>query len=71
MACHVRATKIIDITQWTDMHKAIAFARILLGKISGKSRPGTGPAPKANARTNLQKSSHYMISNKLVTNLTS
>lgn len=36
------------------MHKAIAFARILLGNISDKRRPGTGPAPKENAETDLQ-----------------
>jgi len=34
------------------MQKAIAFALIRLGKISGRSKPGTGPAPKANVSTN-------------------
>lgn len=34
---------------------AIALARILLGKISGNRRPGTGPAPRENASTNLGK----------------
>jgi hypothetical protein len=41
-------------TQCTDMQRAIAFARILLGKISGKRRPGTGPAPRENDKTNLK-----------------
>jgi hypothetical protein len=41
-------------TQCTDMHKAMAFARILLGKISGNRRPRTGPAPRENDKTNLK-----------------
>lgn len=44
---------IIIITQCTDMQKAIAFALIRFGKISDRRRPGTGPAPIANEKTNL------------------
>ena len=40
-------------TQCTDMHTAIALALIRLGSISDRSRPGTGPAPKENVKTNL------------------
>jgi hypothetical protein len=36
------------------MQRATAFARILLGKISGKRSPGTGPAPNENDKTNLK-----------------
>lgn len=43
------------LTQCTDMQRAIALARILLGKISGKRSPGTGPAPSENDKTNLRK----------------
>lgn len=43
------------ITQCTDIHTAIAFALIRLGKISGRRRLGTGPAPRANVNTNLHK----------------
>lgn len=42
-----------EFTQCTDIQTAIAFALIRLGKISGRRRPGTGPAPKANVKTNL------------------
>ena len=38
--------------QCTDIHRAMALARILFGKISGKRSPGTGPAPNENAKTN-------------------
>lgn len=41
------------ITQCTDKQRAKAFALIRLGKISGRSKPGTGPAPRANVSTNL------------------
>lgn len=44
---------VYSFTQCTDIQKAIAFARILLGKISDSNRPGTGPAPMANEKTNL------------------
>ena len=43
------------ITQCTDMQTAIAFALIRLGKISGRRRPGTGPAPIAKVKTNLDR----------------
>lgn len=43
------------ITQCTDIQNAIAFALIRLGKISGRRRPGTGPAPTANDNTNLKQ----------------
>lgn len=39
-------------TQCTHIQKAIAFARIRLGNISGSSNAGTGPAPIANMNTN-------------------
>lgn len=51
-------------TQWTHIQTAIALARILLGKISARRRPGTGPAPKANDRTNLQKNVEFTNSIK-------
>lgn len=35
------------------MQIAIALALIRLGSISDRSRPGTGPAPKENVKTNL------------------
>ena len=44
-----------SITQCTDIQTAIAFALIRFGKISGRRRPGTGPAPRANVKTNLHK----------------
>lgn len=44
------------LTQCTDIQKAIAFALIRLGNISGSKRPGTGPAPTANIKTNLHNS---------------
>ena len=37
------------------MQTAIAFALIRLGKISGRRRPGTGPAPIAKVKTNLNR----------------
>lgn len=37
------------------MQTAIALALIRLGSISDKSRPGTGPAPKENVKTNLHQ----------------
>jgi hypothetical protein len=33
----------------------MALALIRLGKISVRSRPGTGPAPRANVKTNLRE----------------
>lgn len=51
---HVLDMNIRLLTQCTDMQRAMAFARILLGKISGKRSPGTGPAPNENDKTNLQ-----------------
>ena len=33
----------------------MALALIRLGKISVRSRPGTGPAPRANVKTNLHE----------------
>lgn len=42
-------------TQCTDMQNAIAFALILPGKISDRRRPGTGPAPRENAKTTLRR----------------
>lgn len=41
------------ITQCTAMQIANAFALILLGSISDRRRLGTGPAPRANAKTHL------------------
>lgn len=52
------------ITQCTDIQKAMAFALILLGKISER-RPRTGPAPIANENTNLQKYSVNGLYNKM------
>ena len=43
------------ITQCTDIQTAMALALIRLGKISGRRRPGTGPAPRANVKTNLHE----------------
>ena len=43
------------LTQCTDIQRAIALARILFGKISGRRSPGTGPAPNENDRTYLAK----------------
>lgn len=57
-------------TQWTDIQKAIAFALIRLGSISGRSRPGTGPAPTANVKTYLQQDRFELsIFNKAAENL--
>lgn len=52
---HRSKESIIRITQCTAMHTAIALALIRLGNISDSSRLGTGPAPRANVKTNL----HY------------
>lgn len=46
------------VTQCTDIQTAIAFALMRPGNISGKRRPGTGPAPRANVKTNLHKFLH-------------
>jgi len=45
------------ITQCTAIQTAMALALIRLGKISGRRRPGTGPAPRANVKTNLHERS--------------
>lgn len=41
-----------------------------LGKISGRRRPGTGPAPRANVKTNLDKEIHYHATAIYFLNLT-
>lgn len=46
-------------TQCTAMQTAMAFALILPGNISDRRRPGTGPAPRANVKTNLHKQLAY------------
>lgn len=52
---------VIIITQCTDKQRAKAFALIRLGKISGRSKPGTGPAPRANVSTNLYKKNDNIV----------
>lgn len=47
------------------MQTAIALALIRLGNISDRSRPGTGPAPKENVKTNLSQKKKIIIRSRI------